>query len=80
MHPGIIFYAQSLSLLPIVHRISIFEFVVDETQEDPIVKFVGQDPIFQYVSMAHYISCTNFKTLSQMTSGNHSYTRTYIAM
>ena len=69
MHPG--FYAQSLlipPLPPLPHRISIFEFVVDETQEDPIVKFVGQDPIFQYVSMARYHVRTSRRT-SRHTGG-----------
>ena len=31
------------------YRISIFDFVVDDTQEEPVVKFVGEN-ILQYVS------------------------------
>ena len=33
-----------------LYRISIFDFVVDDTQEEPIVKFVGENPVLQYVS------------------------------
>ena len=51
---------------PLPYRISIFEFVVDETQEDPIVKFVGEDPVLQYVSYGT-VSCTHIKTHAHMT-------------
>ena len=32
-----------------LHRISIFNFIVDEKQKEPTVRFISEDPYLQYV-------------------------------
>ncbi len=48
MHPDP--WLPWLPLFLFINRISIFEFVVDETLEEPEFTFVGMDPMLQFVS------------------------------
>ena len=38
-------------------RISIFKFKIDKKLEKPIVKFVGEQPMLQYVSVYSRMLC-----------------------
>ena len=40
--------------LTFVHRISMFDFVVDKTISEPNITFVSEDPFLQYVRFSQY--------------------------
>ena len=35
------------------HRIAVFQFVIDDTVEEPTIEFISEDPYLQYVRMDH---------------------------
>ena len=36
-------------------RIAIFQFVIDNKIEEPVVEFISEDPYLQYVSIGYLI-------------------------
>jgi len=45
-----------------IYRITVFTFVVEETQEVPTVTFMGEHPYLQYVSKPNtwYLTCNSY--------------------
>ena len=42
-------YRSPLTQVLLLNRIAVFQFIIDDTVEEPTIEFISEDPYLQYV-------------------------------